>query len=92
MGYPLTHRTIWREQNLNVPVSVYGVYDGPELLYIGMARDVSSRWSQHRKDKPWWSDDLVMVATSYPNRATAAAAELAAIRVLRPPHNTVGVG
>lgn len=77
----LTHRDIWRANNLDAETSVYWAYaeDG-RLLYVGMARDVGERLSQHRREKPWWNDQVAVVRSlRFADREIAQAAESWAI-------------
>lgn len=87
MGWPKTHRAIWNDRNAGQPTSVYGIYDGPDLIYVGMAREPGDRWSQHRTDKPWWTDDLTMVSTEFPTRDEALREESRLIGLHEPRHN-----
>jgi excinuclease UvrABC nuclease subunit len=75
------HRTVWHALNDDAETSVYWAYSADdELLYVGMARDVDERLSSHRREKPWWDDQVAYVRSlRYPNRAAAAAAERQAI-------------
>lgn len=87
----LTHRDIWQANNTTAETSVYWAYDADgELLYVGMARDVAERLSQHRREKPWWDREVAVVRSlRFRDRASAMAAEAAAIATGQPPMNIV---
>lgn len=60
-------------------------------LYVGMSRDLPTRISQHRKDKPWWDRDVwAVTADLYPTRDEAAEVERGMISLLHPHRNQVG--
>lgn len=70
--------------------ALYRFYDRTsQLLYIGITRDPSSRWSQHRGDKPWWLEVRRIEIESLPDRATALKAERLAIQSEMPRYNVV---
>lgn len=85
----LTHRDVWRAKNVEAETSVYWAYASDSaLLYVGMARDVDDRLSQHRREKPWWEAQVVIVRSlRFPDRATAAVAERRAIAAGQPSMN-----
>jgi predicted GIY-YIG superfamily endonuclease len=62
---------------------------GGQLLYIGITRDPSSRWGQHRGDKPWWFEVQRIEIESLPDRASALKAERLAIQSEKPRYNVV---
>ena len=70
--------------------SLYRCYaaDGT-LLYVGISFR-PTRFSQHRRDKDWWSDVSAIDIEHYPDRDSAKAAEDRAILVEQPVHNIVG--
>lgn len=57
------------------------------LLYVGIAANPDSRWGQHSTNQKWWVDVADRKIEWFPNRAAAAAAEVAAIKAERPLHN-----
>lgn len=57
------------------------------LLYVGIAANPDSRWGGHSTNQPWWNDVADRKVEWFPNRAAAAAAEVAAIKAERPLHN-----
>lgn len=57
------------------------------LLYVGIAANPDSRWGQHSTNQQWWDDVADRKIEWFPNRAAAAAAEVAAIKTERPLHN-----
>lgn len=72
-------------------VAVYRLFDEHGfLLYVGIAADVKARFSQHSKDKPWWPDVARWEVEWFRDRATAAAAEAAAIVEEGPAYNVSG--
>lgn len=59
-----------------------------DLLYVGIAYDPVTRWTQHRS-APWAADVAERWVEWFPNRETAAAAEREAIRTELPEHNVI---
>lgn len=57
------------------------------LLYVGIAGNPDSRWGQHSTQQKWWADVVDRKVEWFPDRAAAAAAEVAAIKTERPLHN-----
>lgn len=80
------------------PTTLYRFYDAKgTLLYVGIAGNPGRRFDQHAKGpggKPWWSQVVGSTMEHFPDRATAAAAEVRAIVAESPVHNVVhnGVG
>ncbi len=69
---------------------LYRFFDGAgRLLYVGITMDPGSRWKNHSKKKPWWTDVRSMTAEPFPTLEAALAAERAAIKAERPLHNIV---
>lgn len=67
--------------------TVYRLYQGDRLLYVGQTRDLVSRLRVHEKDK-WWYPLVTHISTQvYPDRDTAYAAEQQAIRDEHPEFN-----
>lgn len=50
-----------------------------KLLYVGISKDPMVRWREHM-NTPWWPQVTSYQVIWYPDRASARAAELAAIR------------
>lgn len=74
------------------PTALYRLYDADEtLVYLGIAYDPDVRWYQHSRDKKWWTNVARKTVEWHPDRDTAEAAELAAIRTETPLHNSRGV-
>ena len=70
---------------------VYRCFDAAgHLMYVGATNDWPQRSSHHRARTPWWPNITTVIPTTYPNRAEALAAELAAIRAEAPLHNRQG--
>lgn len=71
--------------------TVYRLFDRDgRLLYIGSSVHPQLRWEQHAGEKLWWSSVTRATVDWYPDRASARAAELAAIRAESPLHNDKG--
>ena len=67
--------------------ALYRFYDSDdELLYVGISKDPTARWEQHRV-KPWWRDVTMRVIEWHDDRATAEHAERKAIQTEGPRHN-----
>lgn len=72
-----------------IPVVVYAYYaaDG-SCLYVGQTCNTLAREHHHRAKSPWYGDVSTLVELStHDRRGEALAAEVAAIRDLRPIHN-----
>jgi predicted GIY-YIG superfamily endonuclease len=63
----------------------YDVYGS--LLYVGITRNLGSRWRSHNKDKPWWKDVVSASVEHFDSEDDAADAEYRAIRTERPVWN-----
>lgn len=75
------------------PTTLYRFYDADGgLLYIGITSVGPNRWLDHEEHRAWWSKVARSVVEHFPDRSGAMAAEAAAIRAERPPHNTVHAG
>lgn len=78
---------------VDLPHAVYRLYDDAgDLLYIGLARDIDRRFYNHAFKTPWWDEVASHTAEWFPDRATADAAETAAIRAEKPPFNRQKLG
>lgn len=72
--------------------TLYRFYDVEgRLLYVGVTSVGPSRWSDHELHKVWWVRVVRTTVEHYPDRATALAAEQAAILAEQPIHNVVHV-
>lgn len=70
------------------PTDVYRLYDRRGLLlYTGITADLSSRFTKHRRKKPWWPDVAEARVETYPDRWLALAVEQSSIAHERPVHN-----
>lgn len=70
---------------------LYRFFDADgRLLYVGVARDLGSRFAAHRRRSAWWSDTARGATVVYPSRAAAELAEAIAILSEHPIHNTAG--
>ena len=56
-------------------------------LYIGCTYDLANRLTQHAQQREWFAEVAHIEADIYPDRASALAAERAAIKQHNPPHN-----
>ncbi len=74
----------------STPTTLYRAYDAQgQLLYVGISYDALSRLSQHAT--AGWSHYAASITLQrHPNRESAAAAELAAIRTEDPVFNMAG--
>lgn len=57
------------------------------LLYVGISFHAAVRASEHRRSQGWWADVDRMTVERHPDRESARAAELEAIRNEHPLHN-----
>jgi len=57
------------------------------LLYVGIARDLGSRFLAHRRRSEWWADVATGTTETHPSRADAELAEAIAIHSEHPLHN-----
>jgi excinuclease UvrABC nuclease subunit len=60
------------------------------LLYVGVAKNLGTRWSRHAHDALWWPKVQHQTADWYPNEPAAYAAEREAIRTESPRYNIAG--
>lgn len=73
------------------PTTLYRLRDtASRLLYVGIAGNPGRRFEQHRKDKLWWGEVARIDLEHHPDRASAATAEMAAIKSEGPAYNIVG--
>jgi predicted GIY-YIG superfamily endonuclease len=67
---------------------LYRFFDAVDrLLYVGITRDVGTRFAAHRRKAGWWSEVVRCEYLALPDRASAEAAEALAIVTERPLHN-----
>jgi phosphoribosyl 1,2-cyclic phosphodiesterase len=64
---------------------LYGV--SGDLLYIGLTKDIRSRFNQHVAKSPWWPDVADCRIEFLPSWEALKAAEVAAIKAERPRYN-----
>jgi hypothetical protein len=57
------------------------------LLYVGITASLPTRLSNHRGDKPWWTEVVDIKIAHYGNRVEVLAAEAAAIKAEKPVWN-----
>lgn len=75
----------------DLPTAVYRFYDDAgELLYVGITCRPRFRFREHRKLSEWWSQQRSVTLAWRPDRNTAAADELTAIREEKPRYNVAG--
>lgn len=60
------------------------------LLYVGIAADPGRRFTQHGRDKGWWTEVASARLEHFPGRPLALMAEAAAIRNESPRYNIAG--
>lgn len=69
---------------------LYRFYDkGGVLLYVGITSVGPSRWSEHRRNRPWWHESKSATIEHFATREEAEAAERHAIRTEMPLYNKV---
>jgi predicted GIY-YIG superfamily endonuclease len=74
--------------SISVPTTLYRFFDSAgRLLYIGVTSVGPSRWSEHEHHRKWWALVARVEAEHFPDRASALAAEKAAIKAEQPPWN-----
>lgn len=75
-----------------MPTALYRLLDaGGTLLYVGITDNVAHRLRQHARSKPDWPLVASVAVDMHPDRASAAAAEVRAIKDEAPAWNVVGV-
>ncbi|MGW3808831.1 GIY-YIG nuclease family protein [Micromonospora sp. NPDC005113] len=57
------------------------------LLYVGITAALPTRLTNHRDDKPWWTEVARITIAHYLDRDSVLAAELAAIKTEQPRYN-----
>ncbi|MFD6684209.1 GIY-YIG nuclease family protein [Micromonospora parva] len=73
------------------PTILYRMYDAADLLlYIGVTCNPQQRWDHHRTSSAWWPQAVRKELTTFPDRASALAAETAAILAETPKYNVAG--
>jgi predicted GIY-YIG superfamily endonuclease len=74
------------------PHTLYRIYadpDGEALLYIGISASWPRRMTQHQTSKDWFGETGRVDVEAYPDRASALAAEEAAIKAEKPLYNII---
>ncbi|WP_192806281.1 GIY-YIG nuclease family protein [Streptomyces sp. SS1-1] len=80
---------------MTVPIAeeraaVYRFYAADDtLLYVGVTQRFGTRWSNHAKQKPWWSQVARQAVVWYETRAEALKVEAEAIKTEKPVHNVL---
>lgn len=73
--------------------TLYRFYDTKDrLLYVGISGNPGRRFSEHGKDKDWWTRVHRSTMEHFPTKEQAAAAEVAAIVTECPLHNVTHNG
>lgn len=73
--------------------TLYRMFNADEkLLYIGLTKNPSDRFTQHSRDKHWWSDVSVIRVEHFATRRDLMNAEAKAIKYEKPIHNIVHNG
>jgi predicted GIY-YIG superfamily endonuclease len=67
--------------------TMYRLYSGDTLLYVGQTERLRQRLAQHKASKDWFPQVDRVVAEEYRNRTQAMGAENRAITGERPVHN-----
>ncbi|MFC9700900.1 type II toxin-antitoxin system prevent-host-death family antitoxin [Streptomyces sp. NPDC056943] len=76
----------------NRDTALYRLYDVEDrLLYVGITGDPKVRFTQHRKEKPWWAEVALREVEWFSTRSDAERAEQRAIRREVPRYNDAGV-
>lgn len=57
-----------------------------DLLYVGITLNPTSRFRRHRRGN-WWAEVATITIENHPDRASAALAEIAAIKAEKPRYN-----
>ncbi len=72
------------------PTTLYRFFDAANrLLYVGIAGNPGRRFSEHGKDKGWWTNVARSTMEHFATRDAALTAERAAIIDEKPVHNVV---
>lgn len=75
----------------DMPTALYRFYDaGGQLLYVGITCRTAVRFRDHQKTAEWWPRQRSVTVAWRPDRDTAAAEELVAIREEKPLYNLAG--
>lgn len=73
------------------PTAVYRLYNEVGvLLYVGVTRDLRTRFAQHEADKSWWPEVARKTMTWHGKRSDALGEEDRAISGEHPIHNIAG--
>ena len=73
---------------MSEPTALYRFYDSEDaLLYVGITKNITQRWSQHKKTKSWWRKVASREVVWFDSRPRALLAERRAIVAERPLHN-----
>lgn len=76
--------------DIAAPTAVYRFFSqDAALLYVGVTDSLGTRWRNHSKNKPWWSQVADTRIVWYNTRAEALAEEERAIKEERPRYNIV---
>jgi excinuclease UvrABC nuclease subunit len=76
---------------MTVPTYLYRLYgDADDLLYVGIAGNVESRFEQH-STRRWWAEVASARVFTLPTRTEALAAEAEAIKAELPKYNVTHV-
>jgi prophage antirepressor-like protein len=82
-------KTVGKRQR--TPTTLYRFFGQQgQLLYVGISWRMAERVGAHRAEQPWWGDVCSVEMEQYLDRASAQAAELAAIQGENPLYNVQG--
>lgn len=72
------------------PHTVYRLFSGDELVYVGITATASRRLGEHRRQREWWGQITGATFEHFATATMAAAEERRLIRELRPRLNERG--
>lgn len=72
------------------PTKLYRHFAGKSLLYVGISTSHLERFAQHKNRSSWFDRVTRITVKTYPDRASAKAAESKAIRTEKPIFNRNG--
>jgi len=80
----------WKPDSKVSPTYIYKLFDeNMTLLYVGITSGLASRFSEHKREKPWWPEVMFKQTESFQNRYDALEREKLLIESLTPKYNIV---